>query len=159
MTITAPPVPSQVTALYDALHGLGSFGPTGDPLVCAALLRAVSTVEGLALREVAAVDTYGTFVEVGQPSTVALVQTAVDCTQSVAGGTVRLARRLVPRLQLDRGHVLPLGRPRKKEGVTGSQAFVFRPQLGERFLRDVPHLVLLGLLTRWAWRLIVGHNR
>ena len=94
MTITAPPVPSQVTALYDALHGLGSFGPTGDPLVCAALLRAVSTMEGLALREVAAVDTYGTFTEVGQPSTVALVQAAVDCTQSVAGGTVRLARRL-----------------------------------------------------------------
>ena len=72
MTITAPPVPSQVTALYDALHGLGSFGPTGDPLVCAALLRAVSTVEGLALREVAAVDTFGTFAEVGQPSAVAL---------------------------------------------------------------------------------------
>ena len=94
MTMTAPPVPSQVTALYDALHGLGSFGPTGDPLVCAALLRAVSTVEGLALREVAAVDAYGTHVEVGQPSTAALVQAAVDCTQYVAGGTVRLARRL-----------------------------------------------------------------
>ena len=94
MTITVPPVPSQVTALYAALHGLSSFGPTGNPLVCAALLRAVSTIEGLALREVAAVDTFGTFAEVGQPSTVALVQTAVDCTQSVAGGTVRLARRL-----------------------------------------------------------------
>ena len=94
MTITAPPVPSQVTALYDALHGLSSFGPTGDPLVCAALLRAVSTIEGLALREVAAVDAYGTHLEVGQPSAAALVQAAVDCTQAVAGGTVRLARRL-----------------------------------------------------------------
>ena len=94
MTITAPPVPSQVTALYDALHGLGSFGPTGDPLVCAALLRAVSTMEGLALREVAAIDAYGTFAEVGQPSAVALVQAAVDCTTPVASGTVRLARRL-----------------------------------------------------------------
>ena len=94
MTITAQPVPSQVAALYDALHGLGSFGPTGDPLVCAALLRAVSTVEGLALREVAAVDAYGTHVEVGQPSVAALVQAAVDCTGMVAGGTVRLARRL-----------------------------------------------------------------
>ena len=94
MTITAPPMPSQVTALYDALHTLGSFGPTGDPLVCAALLRAVSSVEGLALREVAAVDAYGTFVEVDQPSTAALVQAAVDCTQAVAGATVGLARRL-----------------------------------------------------------------
>ena len=94
MTITAPPVPSQVTALYDALRGLASLGPTGDPLVCAALLRTVSTIEGLALREVAAVDAYGTHVEVGQPSTALLVQTAVDCTTAVAGGTVRLARRL-----------------------------------------------------------------
>ena len=91
MTITAPPVPSQVTALYDALRGLGSLGPTGDPLVCAALLRAVSTVEGLALREVAAVDTHGSHVEVGQPSAALLVQAAVDCTTAAANGTVRLA--------------------------------------------------------------------
>ena len=94
MTITAPPLPSPAVELYDVLDRLGSFGPTGDPLVCAALLRAVSTMEGLALREVAAVYAYGTFTEVGQPSTVTLVQTAVDCTQAVAGGTIRLARRL-----------------------------------------------------------------
>ena len=94
MTITAPPVPSTAVELYDVLDRLGSLGPTGDPRMCAALLRAVSTMEGLALREVAAVDAYGTFTEVGQPSAVALVQAAVDCTQSVAGGTVRLARRL-----------------------------------------------------------------
>ena len=94
MTITAPPVPSTAVELYDVLDRLGSLGPTGDPRMCAALLRAVSTMEGLALREVAAVDAYGTHTEVGQPSTVALVQAAVDCTQSVAGGTVRLARRL-----------------------------------------------------------------
>ena len=59
MTITAPPMPSTAVALYDAGHTLGSLGPTGDPLVCAALLRAESMVEGLALREVAAVDTDG----------------------------------------------------------------------------------------------------
>ncbi len=94
MTITAPPVPSTAVELYDVLDRLGSLGPTGDPRMCAALLRAVSTMEGLALREVAAVDAYGTFTEVGQPSTVALVQAAVGCTQSVAGGTIRLARRL-----------------------------------------------------------------
>ena len=94
MTITAPPLPSNAVELYDVLDRLGSLGPTGDPLVCAALLRAVSTVEGLALREVAAVDAYGTFAEVGQPSAAALVQAATDCTSAVAGGTVRLARRL-----------------------------------------------------------------
>ena len=60
MTISAMPIPSQVAALYDVLDRLGSIGPTGDPRMCAALLRAVSTVEGLALREVAAVDTFGT---------------------------------------------------------------------------------------------------
>ena len=56
MTVSTamPPVPSQVAAVYDVLRDLGSLGPTGDPLVCAALLRAVSSVEGLALREVAA---------------------------------------------------------------------------------------------------------
>lgn len=62
MTITAPPappVPSTAAALYDARHTLGSLGRTGHPLACAALLRAVSTVEGLALREVAAVDADG----------------------------------------------------------------------------------------------------
>ena len=88
-----------VTALYDALHALGPLGPTGDPRVCAALLRAVSTVGGLALREVAAVDAYGSHVEVGQPSAAALVQAAVDCTQAVASGTVRLARRLASDLR------------------------------------------------------------
>ena len=56
MTITAPPVPSTAVELYDVLDRLGSLGPTGDPRMCAALLRAVSTMEGLALREVAAVD-------------------------------------------------------------------------------------------------------
>ena len=63
MTITVPPVPSQVTDLYDVLDRLGTLG---DQLVCAALLRAVSTIEGLALREVAAVDAHGSHVEVGQ---------------------------------------------------------------------------------------------
>ena len=80
-------MPAQVTALYDGLRGLGSLGPTGDPLVCAAMLRAVSAVAGLALREIAAVDAHGTHVEVGQPSTAALVQAAVDCSQAVAGGS------------------------------------------------------------------------
>ena len=65
--------------------------PTGDPLVCAAILRAVSTVAGLDLREIVAVAVYGTHTEVGQPSTAALVQAAVDCSQAVAGGTGRLA--------------------------------------------------------------------
>ena len=92
MTITAPPVPTQVTALYDALHTLGSLGPTGDPLVCAALLRAVSSLEGLALLEVAAVDTFGTAVEVGQPSAAALVQAAV-VRPALAGHARRRARR------------------------------------------------------------------
>ena len=41
MTITAPPVPSTAVELYDVLDRLRSLGPTGDPLVCAALLRAV----------------------------------------------------------------------------------------------------------------------
>ena len=50
MAITASPVPLQVTALYDALLGLDSLGPTGGPLVCPAPLRARSSVEGLALR-------------------------------------------------------------------------------------------------------------
>ncbi len=99
MAITAPPVPSTAVELYDVLDRLGSLGPTGDPRMCAALLRAVSTVEGLALREVAAVDTYGSHVEVGQPSAAALVQAAVDCTQAVASGTVRLARRLASDLR------------------------------------------------------------
>ena len=127
MTIPAPPVPTQVTALYDALHTLGSFGPTGDPLVCATLLRAVSTVEGLALREVAAVDAYGTFLEVGQPSTVALVRAAVDCTQAVAAGTVRLARRLDTDLR-DVGDLLVAGRRTRRHctavvhGVRGLDA-------------------------------------
>ena len=94
MTITAPPVPSTAVELYDVLDRLGTLGPTGDPRMCAALLRAVCSLEGLALREVAAVDAYGTHVEVGQPSAVALVQAAVGCTVAVAGGTVRLARRL-----------------------------------------------------------------
>ena len=94
MTMTAPPVPATAVELYDVLDRLGSLGPTGDPRMCAALLRAVSTVEGLALREVAAVDTFGTHLEVGQPSAAAVVQAAVDCTQAVAGGTVRLAQRL-----------------------------------------------------------------
>ena len=56
MTVTEPAVPSTAVALYDVLDRLGSLGPTGDPLVCAALLLAVSTVKDLALREVAAVD-------------------------------------------------------------------------------------------------------
>ena len=99
MAITAPPVPSTAVELYDVLDRLGSLGPTGDPRMCTALLRAVSTVEGLALREVAAVDAYGSHVEVGQPSAAALVQAAVDCTQAVASGTVRLARRLASDLR------------------------------------------------------------
>ena len=68
VTITATVVPTQVTALYDALHTLGSLGPTGYPRVGAALLRAVSTVGGLALREVAAVDADGNHAEVVQRS-------------------------------------------------------------------------------------------
>ena len=97
-TITAPPAPRRSPPRTTYWTRLGSLGPTGDPLVCAALLRAVSSVEGLALREVAAVDTHGSHVKVGQRSAALLVQAAVDCTTTttttVAGGTVRLARRV-----------------------------------------------------------------
>ena len=90
MTATAPPVPAQVTASYDVLRGLGSLGPTGDPLVCAGLRRPAPGRLGGSGAGVAgdrAVDAYGTHVEVGQPSTAALVQAAVDCSQAVAGGS------------------------------------------------------------------------
>ena len=91
LPVTAPPVPSTAVELHDVLDRLGTLGTNGDPLVCAALLRAVSAVAGPALREIGAVDAYGTLTEIGQPSTAALVQAAVDCSQAVAGGTGRLA--------------------------------------------------------------------
>ncbi len=100
MSVTAaPPRPAPVVELWDALDRLRTLGPTGDPRVCAALLQATSALDGLALREVAAVDAYGTCTEVDLPSAAAVVQAAMRCTVGSARVTVRLAERLDDDLQ------------------------------------------------------------
>ncbi len=91
MTVTEPAVPSTAVALYDVLDRLGSLGPTGDPLVCAALLRAVSTVKGWrcgrSRRSTPTPATPTPHAEVGRRSAAALVQPAVDCTSTLAHET------------------------------------------------------------------------
>ena len=100
MSVTAaPPRPAPVVELWDALDRLRALGPTGDPRVCAALLQATSALDGLALREVAAVDAHGTCTEVDLPSAAAVVQGAVRCTVGAARATLRLAERLDGDLQ------------------------------------------------------------
>lgn len=107
-TLSAP-VPTSTRELYDALDRLASCGATGDPLVCAALLRASARLEGLALREVAAVDDSGSFTGVGHGSAAAVVRAATGCTVGAARSGVRLAGRLAGDLQA-MGELLVAGR-------------------------------------------------
>lgn len=95
----ASPRPAPVVELWDVLDRLRTLGPTGDPLVCAALLQATAALDGLALREVAAVEAHGTSTEVDLPSAAAVVQAATRCTVGAARATVRLAERLDGDLQ------------------------------------------------------------
>ena len=139
-----PAVPTTTTALYDALDELARLGPTGDPRVCTALLRALARVEGLALREVATVDAYGTAAELGQVSTAALVQAATRSTIRSAQTTVRLANRLDQDLQ-PLGEALVAGRLSRRHceatayGVRG---------LGAQVVADaVPAILDLALLV------------
>ena len=93
-----PCPPSPVADLLDAIEVVRRVvdltGPDGDPRTCAALLRAAAAVEGLALRQVAAVEAFGTCTDVGKASTADLVQAATGCTVAAARSTVRLAGRL-----------------------------------------------------------------
>ncbi len=95
----AHPRPAPVVELWDVLDRLRTLGPTGDPLVCAALLQATAALDGLALREVAAVEAHGTSTEVDLPSAAAVVQAATRCAVGAARSTVRLAERLDGDLQ------------------------------------------------------------
>ena len=95
----ASPRPAPVVELWDVLDRLRTLGPTGDPLVCAALLQATAALDGLALREVAAVEVHGTSTEVDLPSAAAVVQAATRCAVGAARATVRLAERLDGDLQ------------------------------------------------------------
>jgi hypothetical protein len=90
----AGPVADMLAAIEVVRLELGSVGAAGDPRICALLLRASSAVDGLALREVAAMDAYGTCHEGGQGSAAAVVQGATGCSVQAARGTVRLAERL-----------------------------------------------------------------
>ena len=89
----AGPVADLLAAIEVVRLELGSVGAAGDPRICALLLRASSAVDGLALREVAAMDAYGTCHEAGQGSAAAVVQGATGCSVQAARGTVRLAER------------------------------------------------------------------
>ncbi len=88
------PVADLLAAIEVVRLELGSVGAAGDPRICASLLRASSAVDGLALREVAAMDAYGTCHKGGQGSAAAVVQGATGCSVQAARGTVRLAERL-----------------------------------------------------------------
>ena len=68
-------------------------GACGDLRVSVALLRASCALDGLALRELAAVHAYGTAAELGHCSAAALVQAPTGGTVQAARNTVRLAER------------------------------------------------------------------
>ena len=90
----AGPVADLLAAIEVVRLQLGSVGAGGDPRICASLLRASSAVDGLALREVVAMDAYGTCHEAGQGSAAAVVQDATGCSVQAARGTVRLVEHL-----------------------------------------------------------------
>lgn len=69
-------------------------GACGDPRISVALLRASCALDGLALRELAAVRAYGTAAELGHCSAAALVQATTGGTVQAARNTVRLAECL-----------------------------------------------------------------
>lgn len=84
----------EVADLLAALDRVREAGASGDPLVLKALAQQQAVLDGLVLREVAAVEQLGSAQELGLRSTGALLQAATGCSGLEAAGTVRLAGRL-----------------------------------------------------------------
>lgn len=156
-TVSAP-VPTSTRELYDALDRLALCGATGDPFVCAALLRASARLEGLALREVAAVEDSGSFAGVGHASAAAVVRAATGCTVGAARSGVGLAGRLAGDLQA-MGELLVAGRVTRQHctavvhGVRGLAAGVVAdamPAICDAALASDPDTLARELRVRAA---------
>lgn len=148
------PVSPRVRALLDAIVELRDAGSSGSQADGEALLRAAEAVQGLALREVAAVDRTGRFTEAGCGSAGSWVQRVTGASRLTARATARLAGRLSSDLRpvgdlLTSGHITVAHARAVVYGVRGIDADVVQevlPALCEAALLTDP--VTLGARLR-----------